>query len=385
MVEKILKFFNSLKLTVVLLAVGLVLVFIGTLAQVDEGLYQAQTRYFKSWFISNPTILGAKVPILFPGGYLIGTFLLVNLIVTHVTRFPFTKKKIGIHLIHGGIVLLLLGQLFTDALSTESAIRFAEGDSRNYSEDFHASELVVIDTSKPDQDRVVAIPDGLLRGGKEIRHSDLPVILRVREYWPNSWLLDSPTNNSVHLSVSQGLGSGLHLLPLKPTVSTEQRNIPSAILELVTPQGPLGTWLVSSQTARKQEFTYQNKTYELAMRFKRYYKPFNLRLLKFTHDRYRGTDIPKNFASRVKVQRPGTGEDREVEISMNKPLRYNGETYYQAGFDEHNDERERKITILQVVSNPSWLTPYFSCVLVALGMIVQFATHLIGFARRRSA
>ncbi|HTD85351.1 MAG TPA: cytochrome c biogenesis protein ResB [Candidatus Binatia bacterium] len=385
MVEKVLKFFNSLKLTVVLLALGLVLVFIGTLAQVDEGLYQAQTRYFKSWFIYSPTIFGTKVPIIFPGGYFIGTLLLVNLVVTHVTRFPFTKKKIGIHLIHGGIVLLLLGQLLTDALSTESAIRFAEGDSRNYSEDFHASELVLIDTSKPNQDRVVAIPEGLLENGKEIREVNVPVTLRIREYWPNSWLLDQPTNNSVQISVSQGLGSGLHLLPLKPTVSMEQRNIPSAIVEVATPQGSLGTWLVSSQTAQKQEFRYQNKTYQLAMRFKRYYKPFNLTLLRFAHDRYRGTDIPKNFASRVQIQRASTGENREVEISMNKPLRYNGETFYQAGFDEHNDERERKITILQVVHNPSWLTPYFSCVLVALGMIVQFASHLLGFAKRRSA
>ena len=385
MVEKILKFFNSLRLTVALLGFGLVLVFIGTLAQVDEGLYQAQTRYFKSWFISNPTIFGAKIPIIFPGGYLIGTLLLINLVVTHVTRFPFTKKKLGIHLIHGGIVLLLLGQLLTDALSTESAIRFAEGDSRNYSEDFHASELVLVDTSDPNQDRVVAIPEGLLGNGQEIRHANVPVTLRIREYWPNSWLLDQPTNNSVQISVSQGLGSGLHLLPLKPTVSMEQRNIPSAIVEVVTPQGPLGTWLVSSQTARKQQFAYQNKTYELGMRFKRYYKPFNLTLLKFAHDRYRGTDIPKNFASRVQIQKASTGENREVEISMNKPLRYNGETYYQAGFDEHNDEREHKITILQVVHNPSWLTPYFSCVLVAFGMIVQFAAHLIGFAKRRSA
>jgi hypothetical protein len=385
MVKKVLKFFNSLKLTVVLLSVGLVLVFIGTLAQVDEGLYQAQTRYFKSWFISNPTIFGTKLPILFPGGYLIGTLLLINLVVTHLTRFPLTKKKFGIHLIHGGIVLLLLGQLLTDALSTESAIRFAEGDSRNYSEDFHASELALIDTSDPKQEKVVAIPDALLASGKEIQLPELPVTLRIREYWPNSWLQDQPTNNSVQISVSQGMGAGLHLIPLKPTVSMEQRNIPSAILEVVTPQGSLGTWLASSQTREKQEFSYQNKTYQLAMRFKRYYKPFDLTLLKFAHDRYRGTDIPKNFASRVQIHRASTGENREVEISMNKPLRYNGETFYQAGFDEHNDERARKITILQVVHNPSWLTPYFSCVLVALGMIVQFASHLLGFAKRRNA
>ena len=61
------------------------------------------------------------------------------------------------------------------------------------------------------------------------------------------------------------------------------------------------------------------------------------------------------------------------------PLRYGGETFYQADWD-HEDE---KGTILQVVHNPSWLTPYFSCVLVGGGLVIQFMSHLIGFARKR--
>ena len=31
----------------------------------------------------------------------------------------------------------------------------------------------------------------------------------------------------------------------------------------------------------------------------------------------------------------------------------------------------------------SWLTPYFSCVLVGLGLVIQFMTHLIGFSLKR--
>src|SRR5882672_1053622 len=49
--DRIINFFTSLRLTVVCLGLGALLVFIGTLAQVDEGLYQAQTRYFKSFVI----------------------------------------------------------------------------------------------------------------------------------------------------------------------------------------------------------------------------------------------------------------------------------------------------------------------------------------------
>jgi hypothetical protein len=233
---------------------------------------------------------------------------------------------------------------------------------------------------------VVSIPEHFLANKQEIRHEKLPFTIRVREYWQNSWLVKDPTNNSVAISVTKGVGSGLQLVPVAPTTSSEDRNVPAAIVEVVTPQGSLGTWLLSVQLAMndvKQNFQFQNKTYELDLRYKRHYKPFSLQLLKFTHEKYRGTETPKNFASRVRIQRPDTGENREVLIYMNNPLRYNGETYYQASFDPRNDELVNKVTVLQVVRNPSWLTPYFSCILVALGMIVQFASHLMGFANRR--
>src|SRR5436189_3443415 len=111
MLDRLVKLLTSLRLTVVLLCLGLLLVFTGTLAQVHEGLYQAQVRYFKSWFIWQPTIGDSVWPILLPGGYLIGTMLLLNLVAAHIKRFRFTTQKIGIQLIHGGVILLLLGQL----------------------------------------------------------------------------------------------------------------------------------------------------------------------------------------------------------------------------------------------------------------------------------
>jgi hypothetical protein len=162
----------------------------------------------------------------------------------------------------------------------------------------------------------------------------------------------------------------------------EHRDVPSAVVEILSSQGAsLGTWLVSEFIEQPQSFTLENRTYSLGMRLRRYYKPFSIKLQKFRHDIYAGTDIPKNFSSRVLVQRPSNSENREVDIYMNSPLRYAGETYYQADWDKDDHG-----TILQVVHNPSWLTPYFSCILVGLGLIVQFATHLLGFTfKRRNA
>ena len=70
------KFFTSLRLTVVLLALAVLLIFFGTLSQVDEGLWKAQKIWFESWVVigQHLQLFGWKftVPI-FPGGYLIGT------------------------------------------------------------------------------------------------------------------------------------------------------------------------------------------------------------------------------------------------------------------------------------------------------------------------
>ena len=65
---------------------------------------------------------------------------------------------------------------------------------------------------------------------------------------------------------------------------------------------------------------------------------------------------------------------------MNNPLRYQGETFYQASYDPDDGG-----SILQVVHNPSWLTPYLACVMVAFGLTWQFLSHLIPFLKRRMA
>jgi hypothetical protein len=62
-------------------------------------------------------------------------------------------------------------------------------------------------------------------------------------------------------------------------------------------------------------------------------------------------------------------------------LRYEGKTYFQASFDPEN----AKATVLQVVRNPGWVTPYISCAMVGMGMLIQFLTHLFSFNKKRKA
>jgi hypothetical protein len=378
--DRLIAFFSSLRLTVVCLGLGLVLVFWGTLAQVEVGLFKAQNEFFRSFFIYwGPAGATWKIPI-FPGGYLVGGLLLINLVTAHFTRFVWTRKKIGIWMVHIGVILLLVGQLLTDVLSRESVLHLREGQTKNYSETQRETELAIIDATDPDTDKVVAIPQHMLAHQKEIRHPEMPFMLRVKSFYANSRPSNLTADSTESPVATRDIGSRATVKELPHVTDPDQRDVPSAVIELETVQGPLGSWLVSEYIDDPQSFTVGNRTFKLALRPHRIYKPYSIELQKFRHDVYAGTDTPKNFSSRVVLQRPETGEKREVLIYMNSPLRYAGETYYQASFDPDDHG-----SVLQVVHNPSWLTPYFSCLLVGAGLVVQFMTHLLGFATRRRA
>ena len=76
---------------------------------------------------------------------------------------------------------------------------------------------------------------------------------------------------------------------------------------------------------------------------------------------------------------------REVDIYMNNPLRFAGLTFFQFQMGREQAAANRGTSVLQVVKNPSWLTPYLGCGLVAFGLLVQFGIHLTAFVRKKVA
>lgn len=376
--RKVVDVITSLKLTIACLGAAMVLIFAGTLAQVNLGIWEAQQRYFQSLFVWWPAQgNGFRIPI-FPGGHLIGAVLLVNLIAAHVKRFRWSLGKLGIHLTHAGLIIMLAGGLFTDLFAIESHMRLSNGDTKNFTEDPRRMELAVIDLSNPDYDQVTAIPEAVLRRGGTIEHGSLPFRIAVRHYYQNSRLqMASEAGGARQPIANKGPGAQVVVEALPRSTGVNDRDVVSAALEIFAPEGSLGTWLVSDALGAPQTFSTGGRTWQLAMRPARYYKPYSVTLQKFTHEKYPGTEIPKNFASKVTLIDPERSVNRNVLIYMNHPLRYRGDTFYQAGF-----ERDDRTTILQVVRNPSFLAPYVACIVVAAGLLVQFGYHLVGFARR---
>jgi hypothetical protein len=379
--KSLVRFFVSIQLTVVLLFLSLVLVFVATLDQVNLGIWAVQEKYFRAFFVFWRAPGGGLAIPIFPGGYLIGGLLFINLIAAHAFRFKLSWKKSGIFLTHFGLIFLLLGELLSGLWQEDFHMRLDEGQTSNYSESPLLNELAIINTTDPKFDDVVAIPEKLLARAKPIQHPKLPFRIVTRTYYPNAEIqMRTQVANPPPALATNGLGADIAVTPRPVTYKPNEANMPAVAIELIGTEGTLGTWLVSTMLSNPQTFTHEGKSWMLVLRSERYYKPFALTLLKFSHDRYAGTEIPKNFSSHVRLKTADGKTDREVKIYMNNPLRFEGLTFYQAGF-ENND----RTTILQVVRNPSWLLPYVACFLMSLGLFIQFVITLAGFIRKRTA
>jgi ABC-type transport system involved in cytochrome c biogenesis permease subunit len=434
-VKRVLKPVASLQLTVALFALSIVLVFFGTLALIDNGMWSVIHSYFKSFVVKIRFDLVRKflsvffLPSLqkvspwpgwlpFPGGVTIGLALFLNLVAAHVVRFKLSWKRAGIILLHTGVIVLLLGELATRFFAVEATMTLKVGEASNHVDVSDSAELAFIDSSDPTMERVAAIShDAIVRAfenktSERIQNADLPVDVRVDEYYRNTDLDPIRPVDAIDVAdrVVRGTSGAVYVIkPHKESsgVDSEQRD--NAVSARVTffrkgADEVLGSAFVScwfdrnftrrQLQAESRGVTVDGKRFGVELRPKRVYKPYTIALLKFEHDLYPGTDKPKDFASTVRLVHPERKEDREVRIWMNNPLRYDAnlsegflglletlnpvwnesETFYQAGFLPDDSG-----TVLQVVRNPSWLLPYISCGMVFFGMVTHFLIVLIGF------
>ncbi len=294
----------------------------------------------------------------------------------------------GMVLLHVGIGLLMFSELHTGLTANEAMMRIAEGQTVNYADDMRSAELALVDRSPAGHDRVAVVPAHMLAEAASqnqiVETEALPVALRVVKYFPNANL--RPLQPGENNPVTHGMGRALKVENLSANigVGTNQGvDVPAAIIELLTRQdhASLGTYLFSaSGQLNPESLPLGEQTWEISLRFKRVPKRYSIQLLDFRFDRYVGTNTPKNFSSLVRLRDPSHHVDRQVNIWMNNPLRYGGDTLYQADWDHETEQG----TVLQVVTNTGWMIPYVACMLAATGMLAHFSLVLLRFARRRA-
>ncbi|RKX36292.1 MAG: hypothetical protein DRP64_18785 [Verrucomicrobia bacterium] len=469
--KKIIDFFLSLKLTVVLLCLSMVLVFAGTLAQVDKGIWTVMDQYFRclvAWidlhvfFPRSMDIPDVRIP--FPGGFLIGWLLVINLVTVHWASFKaqatggrkvagivflllgvlvtagvmfgwgtasvaatesdafwrvflrlgrgtlaavvfyvacllLYRKRAGMVLLHGGILFLLIGEFATALFAVEATMTIKEGETVSYIDHSQQLELSFTDTSNPDFDTVTVVPGDALKDGALIKPDGLPFDIKINRYMVNSNNPQPLQGISESLRSRypeyEGYGSRLYVVEL-PEASGARgtRNAPAVDVELFNRATGdslgryiLSLWFYPNFVNRSWDMptniTVGDKDYTVYFRFRREYvtspsgSPYSIKLLDFVHEKYEGTQMPKDFASQILLVNEGDQVERELRIWMNNPLRYARRTFYQSGYLPDDSG-----TVLQVVRNDSWMIPYLSCMIVFVGMAAQFVQSLGRHLRR---
>jgi len=244
------------------------------------------------------------------------------------------RKRAGIVLLHAGVALVMANELVVYGLHVEGQMQIKEGETVDYVYDIRAIELSLVDTSDPKSDDVVVVPGTLLKTKELIDDEQLPCDVQTVEYLQNSSLHDVKTGQENRATA----GTGLNTIAETRRAGTGTDaggsvDVTSAYVKLIDKKShqDIGTYLVSAGL-KPQKVEIDGKNYELALRFKRTYKPYAMKLHDVRFDKYLGTETAKNYSSDLRLVDASRNVDRDVKIWMNNPLRFAGETFYQSSY-----------------------------------------------------
>jgi ABC-type transport system involved in cytochrome c biogenesis permease subunit len=314
-------------------------------------------------------------------------------------------KRGGIAVIHTGVALLMISELWVGLIGRENMLRLVEGESSNFVRDIREIELAVIHDDADGRRRVVVIPEHVLQsaaagaaapGGnaepgpaQKIPSDELPLPfdLVVRSYHMNS-RLRAPMPDEL-LSTAGGLAEFAVAEPQPPVTGMEEANDEPAVLLDVVERGSgktLKTLLVSQNVSElrgvplAETVAVDGKDFEFYLRWKRTYQDFDVKLKDVSRTTYVGSSTPRDYRSVIEITEHDGGISKEFALWMNNPLRYRGQTFYQSGYTPLPDGTEA--TTLSVVRNQGWMLPYIACMIVTFGMFAQFGQTLHRFLDR---
>jgi len=383
-------FFSSFGLAVVIFLLLLVLVFLGTLEQVHHGIFEVQKRYFDSFVVVHHAFGWLPIPL--PGVMLLMLILAVNLILGGIVRMRKDMKRIGILIIHAGILFLLLGGVIQRVYATDGQMTLFEGQQASQYESYFLWEVTVApaNTGGTVQEYVIPAKDFNDLGPNEQRTftaDALPFDLTINDYMANC----QPMPKGPMFDVNVPVINGVFLRRLEKEKESERNTAGfyATVRDKATGKKQQGIVWGSSWFQNVIPWTVQagGKTWAIDLHKVRWSVPFTVKLDKFTHTFHPGTRMPASFASDItKIEGNST---QRIHIKMNKPLRYKGYTLYQASWGPQNAKPgDPLFSTFAVVRNPADKFPLYACVIISIGLVLHFSLKLLGYLRaetRRAA
>jgi len=375
-------FMASFGVGVVVLSFLLLLTWLGTVSQVDTSLYDVQKKYFDSWiFLEDVGPL--KVPL--PGAFLLMAILFVNMVCGGIIRIRKNWRTFGVVIAHLSILFLLAAGAVSFFFKREGNLKLHEGQTGSLFTSYHDRVIEIAEVGKDSpvmMNHEKEFSD--LTGGKTrgFFAASLPFEIVLSHYAKNS---DAESAAMRAPAPGTPVIDGFYLRPRDPAMSAEA-NLAGVIATVKEPGGaekPALLWEVA--TAPVTHRTSDGRVFTLQFKRQSWELPFTVTLSKFTHEKHPGTMRPKVFSSDV-IKRDG-GIDQPVKIEMNKPLRHEGYTLFQASYNDKwtpAQPRSEMYSVFAVVNNPSDQWPVWATIMSAVGMTLHFCMKLAEAITRSS-
>lgn len=378
---KIWRVISGFEIAIICLVLLLLLTFFGTLEQKTYGLFQTSRKYFDmdAFFLLPEIPLSDgrtwTLPLPLPGTYWVSVVLFINMFCGGIIRARKGWKTIGVLIAHSGILFMLVAGFVSSLEKEEGVMMVYEGEHSDYARSYHEPTIEVFDYDNNERGKPWVLPPEPLKklenGGKlNVVLPALPFSLEVSGYLPAAEMVSAgPTE--ARDKASEPVVDGFFLRETKRNPE-EEMNLQGCYVRVLDKAGKevqrLVLWVGNSSPV---SFTVDGKRYGMVMPRKIWPMPFVVELHKSVGEYWPGTRKAAHFQSDITKVADGHRED--YSIVMNKPMRHEGFTLFQARWDK---PQNRAFSGFAIVSNPSDQWPKYSLYVVTFGLLVHFCLML---------
>ncbi len=402
--------------------------FFGTLEQTQVGLYLTLQKYFdmEALFII-PELNGKIIPLPLPGTFWVCAVLCVNLTLGGLVRIRKGWKTVGVLIAHFSMIFLMVAGAVSQVSKKEGVMHVYQGDRSDYARSYTEPSIEIyppgedgerarpyvvksehFDGLDPDERLTIRLPElpfDLVVTGF-LRSSELVSMARVREVEKKlageakrlnreSELKPEDANlkreaeeASKKLADHQSEFDGVlqivdgFFLKERPRVQQEETNLTGCYLTVQDKEGNALEELILHYNGNEMSFPtpvtamVEGKRYEFSLTRWIWPMPFEVELDKTLGEYWPGTQAPSWFQSDItKVDGDG---DQKYSIVMNKPMRHEGITLYQATWAPPAPGG-RPSSGFAIVQNPSDQWPKWSLYIASFGLMLHFGMKLFRF------
>lgn len=338
----ILRFFSKTELFCINIILFIIVLFLGTIAQKDIGIQNAQEQFFyaKIIWIFN------LIP--FPGGGTLFFLIFIGLIIKLIDD-KYTLNKLSTFFIHIGIIFFILAAFFTLKLSNEGTMIINEKENIDYFISKNNYSLILLSNNKSYTIDIIK-NNKIIKNNIQINN----ITISVNKFYKN-----------INLKFKHTAEYLFEFNDIPPFPESEYDR--SGILLKISNENNI--YLI-------EDYAYNNidNKFTIVLSKTKTILPFSMELKSFNKNVYLQTSIAKSYESVISINNKKI--DWKIKINMNKPFRLNGYTFYQTSFIENTIS---KATVLTVVKNPANIFFYIASFIIFFGLIYHTIKSLNKF------